>query len=112
MTNTLKKTTDPVAWQIRERSLDPDDAADPWSNWREVSEHDLEVWRSRVKHSPQNFELRQLFTHSPDDTTLLFQVRKVLEWFIKNEMTIGHRYTNEGQEALDVHAALQERLGK
>lgn len=46
------------------------------------------------------------------DEALLRQAWEFLDWFIKKEMTFGQRYTNEGQQALETHAALRERLGE
>ena len=37
---------------------------------------------------------------------------EALDWFILKEMTVGQRYTNEGQKALDSFIALREALAR
>ena len=37
---------------------------------------------------------------------------EALDWFISKEMTVGQRYTNEGQQALDSFIALREALAE
>lgn len=55
----------PVAWQRRSKSMDPDDAADPWSRWHEVPPGELDAWRRRVERDPEHYELRPVFTTPP-----------------------------------------------
>ena len=40
------------------------------------------------------------------------QALEALEQYIAKELTLGQRYTNEGQGLLDAHVALREALGQ
>lgn len=59
------QSAEPVGWQGRSKSLDPDDADDPWSAWYEIRPGDMRSWEVRLQERPSDFEIRPVFAAAP-----------------------------------------------
>lgn len=82
----LEGKPESAGWQCRAKSMDPDDADDPWSRWKEVSPACLDAWRRRVERDPDYYELREVFASPPSSVQPEKERRPIAEHELRGQI--------------------------